>query len=132
MSVHGKKVFPSHQPCAEYSGGLNGVEYLYSQSGIGFRPKEEEDLDTQVDEGFGDIEEALPDGYGYDLHTTADSDDSTVGPLTDTESEDQAALRQPAGIRQEAPGVEPGPCNTLKGRFGRTKRVGGHVNAMKR
>ena len=87
MSVHGKKVFPSYQPCAEYSGELYGVEYLYSQSGTNFRPKEE-DLDTQIDEGFGDVEEALPDRYGYDLHTAA-SDDVTVGPLTDTESEDE-------------------------------------------
>ena len=47
-----------------------------------------EDLDTQIDEGFSNIEDGLPDGF--DLHTsTADSEDVTVGPLIDTESEDK-------------------------------------------
>lgn len=60
-SVHGKKIFPNHQPSPEYSGELFGVEYLYSQSGISFRPKDD-DLDTQIGEGFADIDEMLADG----------------------------------------------------------------------
>ena len=63
------------------------MEYLYSQSGISFCPKED-DLDTQIDEGFADIDEGLVDGS--DLHPGPTSvDDITVAPLTDPESGDE-------------------------------------------
>ena len=68
-SIHRKKTFPNYQPSPEYSSKLFGVEYLYSQSGISFCPKDD-DLESQIDEGFADIDEVL------DMPT--DTDDITA------------------------------------------------------
>ena len=52
--VTGADVFPFHQPPMGYTGELFGVEYLYSQSS---QVMDTQDLDTQIDERFEDIDE---------------------------------------------------------------------------
>ena len=54
--MQGKKMSTCHFQVSEYTGELFGVEYLYSQSGYTLSPKEEE-LDKEIDEGFGGINE---------------------------------------------------------------------------
>ena len=82
----GKKVLPNFQPSAECTGELFGVEYLYAQSGVTFIPSEE-DLLTDIDEGFGDIDEEITD-------TEISSNDVTVAlpSASDSESEDEVSL----------------------------------------
>ena len=75
QSVHGTSVFPQYRPPAKYTGELYGVEYLYHQTGLVFEPT---NLDTEIDEGFGELEE---DDY---LPVTVNVDDPTaVAPPTD-------------------------------------------------
>lgn len=69
--IVGKKVLPNFQSPAEYTGELFGVEYLYAQSGATFMPTTDADLVSDIDEGFGDIDEELDD-------SEANSDDMTV------------------------------------------------------
>ena len=59
-SVLGTPTFTSHQLPSKYTGELVGVEYLYQQSGGTFATKSE-DLDKEIDEGFGDIEDQITD-----------------------------------------------------------------------
>jgi hypothetical protein len=59
-SVLGTPTFTSHQLPSKYTGELIGVEYLYHQSGGTFATKSD-DLDKEIDEGFGDIEDQSPD-----------------------------------------------------------------------
>ena len=54
QSILEKLVFPNYRLPAKYTGELFGVEYLYHQSGITFDPGD--DLDTQIDEGFVDLD----------------------------------------------------------------------------
>ena len=75
QSVHGTSVFPQYRPPAKYTGELYGVEYLYHQTGLVFEPT---NLDTEIDKGFGELEE---DDY---LPVTVNVDDPTaVAPPTD-------------------------------------------------
>lgn len=84
QTIHGTKVFPNFQPSSVYTGELFGVEFLFSQSGISFCPKEE-DLDVQIDEGFGEeVEESVEQLPSTDLEET-----TTISPLTDTESDEE-------------------------------------------
>lgn len=83
-TIVGKKVLPNFQPSAEYTGELFGVEYLYAQSGVTFMPVSDADLVTDIDEGFGDIDEELAD-------SEANSDDITVALPSDSESEDEVS-----------------------------------------
>lgn len=59
-SLLGTPTFTSHQLPSKYTGELVGVEYLYHQSGGTFATKSE-DLDKEIDEGFGDIDDQSPD-----------------------------------------------------------------------
>lgn len=60
QSIHGREVIPLYRPPASYTGELLGVEYLYSQTGKAFLPKDDDELVTQIDEGFaiGDAEDS--------------------------------------------------------------------------
>ncbi len=58
-TIIGKNALHNFQPPAEYTGELFGVEYLYAQSGVTFMPASDADLVTDIDEGFGDIDEEL-------------------------------------------------------------------------
>ena len=58
QAVHGLNVFPLYQPPAMYTGELIGVEYLYQQSGYQLI-SDGMDLDSKINEGFEDYEEAL-------------------------------------------------------------------------
>ena len=60
--VHGKKVLPTFTPPAAYTGEFFGVEYLYSETGFHFNP-EDEHIDTQIDEGFCDVEERITPSF---------------------------------------------------------------------
>ena len=64
-SLHGTTVFPNYQLLSTYTGELSGVEYLFSQSGTVFKPTEEE-LEEQIDEGFGEGDEEEPVVYDTD------------------------------------------------------------------
>lgn len=84
-TIHGKKILPNFQPPAEYTGELFGVEYLFAQSGVTFKPAaSEDDLINEIDEGFGDIDEQLDD-------SEASSDDATVALPPDSASEDEVS-----------------------------------------
>ena len=85
-TIIGRKILPNFQPLAEYTGELFGVEYLYAQSGMTFVPSEE-DLLTEIDEGFGDTDEELPSPE-FEVST----DDITVAlPSDDSESEEEVS-----------------------------------------
>lgn len=86
-TILGKNIVPSLQHPAEYTGELFGVEYLFAQSGMTFKPTNDEDLAKEIDEGFGDIdsEEELADPEAHD------DDDVTVALLPDSESEDEVS-----------------------------------------
>lgn len=55
-NVCGTLAIPHCQLPPKYTGEAFGVQYLYNQTGTPFNPKEE-DLYTQIDEGFGDIDD---------------------------------------------------------------------------
>ena len=55
QSLHGSTIFPLYRPPHKYTGEFFGVEYLYHQSCLSLLKK---DLDTEIDEGFGDIDDA--------------------------------------------------------------------------
>lgn len=80
-STVGKVVVQNFQPSNEYTGKLFGVEYLYSQSGATLVPSSDEDFLTEIDEGFGDIDEELAD-------PEVNSDDVTVALPPDSDSEE--------------------------------------------
>ena len=82
--ITGKKVLPNFQPSAVYTGELFGVEYLYAQMGATFMPASEEDLVTQIDEGFGDIEEELAE--------ESNSYDAIPSLPSDSESDDEVSI----------------------------------------
>lgn len=65
-ALFGKEVLPNFQSPAKYTGELFGVEYLYNQSGTTFMPTTDADLVSDIDEGFGDIDEELDDPASYD------------------------------------------------------------------
>ena len=82
----GKKVFPLYRPPPQYTGELFGVEYLLSQTGASFCPKEE-DLDVEIDEGFADFDELVDEW----VNQQPKPDDITVTPShppTDSENDD--------------------------------------------
>ena len=86
VTILGKKVFPNYRPLPKYTGELFGVEYLFQQSGMTFKP----DVDEEVDEGFGDSDQELISGFDFNL---ADADDETVAlPMDDSASEDEVSL----------------------------------------
>jgi hypothetical protein len=60
QEVLGKDVFPLHRPPAKYTGELLGVQYLYHQTGKVLLTEGEE-VEKEIDEGFGDIEDCTPE-----------------------------------------------------------------------
>ena len=79
-AIHGTKIFPLYTPPPQYTGESFGVEYLYQQSGMMFKPR---DVDREIDEGFEgfqDEEEIQP--------PLVVSDDNTVVPPTDNDETD--------------------------------------------
>lgn len=81
--IVGKKALPNFQPSTEYTGELFGVEYLHAQAGVTFMSSSDDDFLTEIDEGFGDIEEELAD--------PEISDDVTVALPLDSESEEEVS-----------------------------------------
>lgn len=56
QAVHGVDLFPLYRPPAQYTGELLGVQYLYHQTGR-MLLTEGEEMEKEIDEGFGDIED---------------------------------------------------------------------------
>ena len=56
QSVLGEAVFPNYQPPSHFT---FGVHHLYSQTGRSFTTTDGDQLDTQISEGFGDVESPL-------------------------------------------------------------------------
>ena len=94
-TMHGKKILPSYQPPAQYTGELFGVEYLYWQSGM---PLITEDLEIagKSDEGFEDYKDddddfleqpQIPAENGEDIFTVAPPSQS------DSESDKEGEVR---------------------------------------
>ena len=79
----GRKVIINHFQVSEYTSELFGVEYLYSQSGYTLSPKEEE-LDKEIDEGFGDI--SVEDTAAMPSLLASESD-VTIAPPDDPDSD---------------------------------------------
>ena len=81
-AIHGTPMLPLYRPPSIYTGEAFGVEYLYQQSGKVFKPG---DLDKEIDEGFGDMDEA--DEFSLRLDV---SDDPTiaVAPPSDGDNEE--------------------------------------------
>ena len=73
-------------PPSCYTGELYGVQYLFAQSNLQL-PSEEE-LDIEIDEGFGDYDDLVADV------TAPVVDDETISPLTADEesSGDEVSL----------------------------------------
>ena len=77
LSLYGKKILPYHKPPAAYTGELLGVEYLFHQRGESIQPKDNDELDRQIDEGFEDVSDdylnqtAAPAPFSEDLATFA-------------------------------------------------------------
>lgn len=63
------------------------MEYLYAQSGMIIQPASDEDFLTEIDEGFGDIDEELADPEIY-------SDDVTLVLPSGSESEEEVSALQ--------------------------------------
>lgn len=88
VTILGKKVFPHYRPLPKYTGELFGVEYLFAQTGMTFKP--DVDIEQEIDEGFGDSDQELIGGFDLDL---ADAEDATVAvPMDDSASEDEVSL----------------------------------------
>ena len=67
-SVHESTIFPLYRPPHQCTGELFGVEYLYHQSCLSLLKK---DLDTEINEGFGDIDKvSMPPLLDVDEPTT--------------------------------------------------------------
>ena len=79
----GRKVITPHIQASEYTGELFGVEYLYSQSGHTLSPKEDE-LDKEIDEGFGDMSE---EDAAAPPTLMASESDITIAPPDDSDSD---------------------------------------------
>ena len=81
--IHGSVHNLPHCPVpAAYTGEAYGVEYLYTQTGFMFNPKNE-DLEEKIDEGFGD--EVLENSVEVDMHA---ENLATVAPPSDLESDE--------------------------------------------
>ena len=81
-----------HFQVSEYTGELFGVEYLYSQSGYTLSPKEEE-LDKEIDEGFGDVSE---EDTVSQTTLMASESDITVAPPDDSNSDSDVEEKEKA------------------------------------
>ena len=55
-AVFGERVFSSYQPPSQYTRELFGVQYLYEQTGRSFKNATEDQLDSQIDEIFADVD----------------------------------------------------------------------------
>ena len=89
QTIHQQAVFPLYRPPGAYTGELFGVEYLYQQSGYHF-VKEEDDLDSQIDEGFEDYEDSPLDQLAAATIAAAQEDPSIVAPSeSDSDDDDE-------------------------------------------
>lgn len=88
MDIHGKKTLDNFIPPSSYTGELFGVAYLFSQSNLQFLSGEE--LDIEIDEGFGDCEE---DSMIDDSHqlSAIDTDVAISLPTDEDNSEDEVS-----------------------------------------
>ena len=86
-SVHNKKLLPSYQPPAQYTGEFFGVEYLYRQSGDELITGDI-DIAAQIDEGFEEFREEVED---LPVHIPADAVENplTVVPPSHSDSESE-------------------------------------------
>ena len=94
-TVHGKKILPSYQPPAQYTGELFGVEYLYRQSGMPLITKDL-DIAAKIDEGFEDYKDD-DDNFleQSQIHAEDGEDIFTVAPpsQSDSESDEEGEVR---------------------------------------
>ena len=94
QSVLGEPVFPNYRPPSQYTGELFGVRYLYNQTGRSFTATDGDQLDTQIDEGFGDVDE-LEESSSVATTCAMDHDEHpiTVAPPADPDDEDEVHYR---------------------------------------
>lgn len=84
--------FPNiYQPPSAYTGELFGVEYFYHQTGLLFTTTDNDQLDAQIDEGFGDVDELVDDQTL--LRPSVGEDPITVAPPADHESEEEEEVK---------------------------------------
>ena len=90
QSVLGEAVFPNFRQPSQFTGEHFGVRYLYNQTGRNFTATADQ-LDTQIDEGFGDVDELEESSS---VVTTMDQDEHlvTVAPPADLESDEDEVI----------------------------------------
>ena len=89
QTIHQQEVLPLYRPPGPYTGELFGVEYLYQQSGYHF-VKDEDNLDSQIDEGFEDYEDSPLDQLAAATIAAAQEDPSIVAPSeSDSDDDDE-------------------------------------------
>ena len=62
------------------------MEYLYHQTGLLFTTTDNDQLDAQIDEGFGDVDELVDDQTL--VYPSVDEDPITVAPPADHKEEE--------------------------------------------
>ena len=91
-------MFPNYRPPSQYTGELFGVRYLYNQTGKSFTATGPDQLDAQIDEGFGDVDE-LEESSSVATHAM-DQDEHfvTVAPPADPDSDEDEVIMIPLHV----------------------------------
>ena len=81
-------MFPNYRPPSQFTGELFGVCYLYNQTGRSFTATDGNQLDTEIDEGFGDVD-GLEESPSVITTCTMDQDEHpiTVAPPDDPDED---------------------------------------------
>lgn len=95
VDIHGKKTLDNFVPSSSYTGELFGVAYLFSQSNLQFPYGDQ--LDVEIDEGFGDCDEDSIDDSNHPLSVDTDA---TISPPTDEESSGDEVSCMPFTVKQ--------------------------------
>ena len=96
-SAIGKKIQPGLQEVGAYTGGLIGVEYLFSQTGEVLENKcDDDDISNSSSTPLSDIDDSqreVDEGF-------VDSDEQTVGLVPDVFSHQGGTVLKPQGQRK--------------------------------
>ena len=90
QSVLGETVFSNYRPPSQFTGELFGIRYLYNQTGRSFTAINEDKLDTQIDEGFGDVDDLEESSIAVAIDQ--DEHPVTVAPPADPESDENDVI----------------------------------------
>ena len=85
-------MFLNYRLPSQYTGELFGVCYLYNQTGRSLTASGPDQLDSQIDEGFGDVDE-LEESSSVTTYTVDQDEHSiTVAPPTDPDSDEDEVI----------------------------------------